>query len=69
MPQLPPAQRKVQLFSHLQQQERKLGIGQLTRDLAVNQERIHPAIIRCRSPPEPSWILPDLPLFSFTAFR
>lgn len=35
IPQLPPAQRKVQLFSHLQQQERRLGL--LTKDLAINQ--------------------------------
>jgi len=44
VPQLPPAQRKVQLFSHLQQQERRLGL--LTKDLSINQGNIHPAIIR-----------------------
>merc|ERR1712071_344215 len=44
VPQLPPAQRKVQLFSHLQQHERRLGL--LTKDLSINQGNIHPAIIR-----------------------
>ncbi|KZS13833.1 translation initiation factor eIF-2B subunit delta isoform X1 [Daphnia magna] len=44
VPQLPPAERKVQLFSHLQQQERTLEL--LTKDLAVNQSKIHPAVIK-----------------------